>query len=100
LGGQLPPQGKTTEMHSDSDLSLSGKARVINYAWGKAKVEDVQRLIDRKNMSNQSVAVHVSELYQGWLSGLVLWGQDLDKDSNRSDRVRAKAEKFFAELRV
>jgi len=84
----------------DSDLSLSGKARVINYAWGKAKVEDVQQLIDHKNMSNQSVAVHVSELYQGWKSGLVLWGQDLDKDSNRCDRVRAKAEKFFAELRV
>jgi glycogen debranching enzyme len=84
----------------DSQLSSSGKARVINYAWGKAKVEDVQRLIDLKNRSNESVAVHVNELYQAWLSGLALWGQDLDKDSDRSDRVLAKAKKFFAELGV
>ena len=84
----------------DSQLSSSGKARVICYAWGKAKVEEMQRAIDLKCKSNELVAVHVNELYQAWLSGLALWGEDLDKDSNRSAKVLEKAKKFFSELGV
>ena len=82
----------------DSQLSSSGKARVICYAWGKAKVEDMQRAIDLKCKSNELVAVHVNELYQAWVSGLVLWGEDLDKDTNRSTKVLVKAKKFFADI--
>ena len=85
---------------ADSQLSSSGTARVIWYAWGKAKVEDLQRAIDLKNKSNKLVAVHVNELYQAWLSGLELWGQDLDKDSNRSAKILTKAKKFFADLGI
>ncbi len=84
----------------DSQLSSSGKARVICYAWGKAKAEDLQRTIDFKNKSNELVAVHVYELYEAWKSGLVPFGEDLDKDPARSTRVLAKAGKFFAELGV
>jgi hypothetical protein len=84
----------------DSQLSSSGRARVICYAFGEAKADDVQRTIDFKNRANDLVAVHVNELYQAWLSGLALWGEDLDKDSDRSAKVRAKAAKFFAELGV
>jgi len=82
----------------DSQLSSSGKARVICYAWGKGKVEDMQRAIDLQCKSNELVAVHVNELYQAWLSGLALWGEDLDKDSNRTAKVLGKAKKFFSNL--
>jgi hypothetical protein len=82
----------------DSQLSSSGKARAIYYAWGKAKVEDIQRAIDLQNKSNELVAVHVNELYEAWLSGLALWGEDLDKDSNKSAKVIEKAKKFFTDL--
>jgi len=84
----------------DSQLSSMVKARVIYYAWGKAKAEDMQRSIDLKNKSNDLVALHVNELYQAWLSGLVLWGEDLDKDSDRSANVLVKVEKFFADLSI
>ena len=84
----------------DSQLSSSGKARVICYAWGTAKAEDMQRTIDLKNKSNELVAVHLDELYQAWKSGIVLFGEDIDKDPDRSTRILTKARKFFAELGV
>ncbi len=84
----------------DSQLSSSGQAHVIYYAWGTAKAEDLQRTINLKNKSNELVAVHVDELYQAWKSGLVLFGEDLDKDPERSTRVLTKARKFFSELGV
>jgi len=84
----------------DSLLSSTGKARLICYAWGEAEVKDMQRVIDLTNKSNEFVAVHANELYQAWLSGLVFWGEDLDKDSNRSARVFSKARKFFSDLGV
>jgi len=84
----------------NSKLSFSEKARIISYAWGKAKAEDMQRVMDHKNKTNHSVVVHVDELYQAWLSGLALWGEDLDKDSEKSARVLAKAAKFFAYVSV
>ena len=82
----------------DSQLSTLGKARVICYAWGTARVEDMQHTIDIKNKSDELVAVHVDELYQAWQSGLILFAQDLEKDLNRKMRVLTKARKFFSEL--
>jgi hypothetical protein len=83
---------------SDSQLSSSGKARVIYYAWGKAKANDLQRTIDLQNKSNGLVAVHIDELYQAWKSGLALFVEDLDKDPDRKTRVLTKAKKFFTEM--
>jgi hypothetical protein len=82
----------------NSKLSFSEKVRVISYAWGKAKVENMQRVMDYENKTNHSVVVHVEELYQAWLSGLALWGEDLDKDSDRSAKVLVKAAKFFVDV--
>ncbi len=84
----------------DSQLSSAGKARVICYAWGTAKTEDLQRSIDLKNKVNELVAVHIDELYQAWKSGLVLFGEELDKDPGRKTRVLTKAGKFFAEMGI
>ena len=82
----------------DSQLRSSGKARIIYYAWGTAKVEDIQRTIDLSNKSNELVAVQVNELYQAWQSGLIQFAEDLEKDTYRKARVLTKAGKFFAEL--
>lgn len=84
----------------DSQLSTLGKARVISYAWGKAKADDMQQIMDYKNKSNHLVVIHVDELYRAWLSGLLLWGKDLDRDSDRSARVLTKAAKFFTDVGV
>jgi len=86
---------------STSQLSFSGKASIIFYAWGKANAEDMQRIMDYKNTSsNHPIVVHIDELYQAWLSGLELWGKDLDCDSDRSARVIAKAAKFFRDVSI
>jgi hypothetical protein len=85
---------------SSSSLSTSKQARVISYAWGKAKAEDMARIMDFDNKSNQSVVIHVDDLYQAWLLGLALWGEDLDRDSDRSARVLVKAAKFFTDVSI
>ncbi len=84
----------------DSKLCSLGKARVIYYAWGTAKAEDLQRTIDSRNKSNELVAVHIDELYEAWKSGLVLFGKEIDRDPDRKTRVLTKARKFFAEMGV
>jgi hypothetical protein len=84
----------------DSQLSSLGRARVICYAWGEAKADVMQQAIDIKNKANDLVAVQVNDLYQAWLSGLALWGEELEKDPVRKTRVLAKAGKFFAEMGV
>lgn len=84
----------------NSQLSSSGKARIVSYAWGSAKTEDIQRAIDLSNKSNEMVAVHVGELYEAWQLGVVLFAEDLEKDTDRKVRVLAKAGKFFAELGI
>lgn len=86
---------------SASQLSSSGKANIIFYAWGKANTEHMQRIMDHKNTSsNHPTVVHIDELYQAWLLGLEQWGKDLDSDSYRSARVIAKAAKFFEHVSI
>jgi hypothetical protein len=52
----------------DSQLVEQGKARLIAYAWGTAKSNDLSKLIDMTKLSDKAVAVQVEEL---WLGGLV-----------------------------
>ena len=46
---------------SKADLTKSGKAREIAYAWGIAKVSDLQTAITRAGQTNL-VAVHIDQL--------------------------------------
>jgi|SRR5664280_259315 len=84
----------------NSQLNSSGKARIVCYAWGSAKTEDIQCTIDLSNKTNEMVAVHIGELYEAWQSGVVRFVDDLEKDTDRKARVLAKAGKFFAELGI
>jgi hypothetical protein len=84
----------------DSQLSVHGKARRLCYAWGTAKVQDVQRLIDLTNGTQIYAAVHVDELYEALKLGLLAFIDDIENDPPRSSRVMAKAKKFFSELDV
>jgi hypothetical protein len=81
----------------DSQLSSQGRARRICYAWGQARVADIQRVIDTSNKNSEYVAVHVEELYEAWRLGLLAFTQEIENDPARSSRVYAKAKQFFSE---
>ena len=82
----------------DSQLSSSGRARRIYYAWGTGSVQDLQRTIDLTNKSQEYVAVHVNDLYEAWQLGLIQFSEELEKDPDRKARVYKKANKFFADF--
>lgn len=83
---------------SDSKLSKEGKARQICYAWGKATARDLQETIDCSEEAGKYVAVHVSDLYEAWRMGVLLFIENLEKDTERKRRVCQKADQFFCEL--
>lgn len=64
----------------DSQLSADGKARRLCYAWGRAKVQDIQRLIDVTNNNQIYAAVHVDELYEALKLGLLAFVDDIEND--------------------
>jgi hypothetical protein len=82
----------------DSKLRSEGKARYINYAWGTADAQDMQRTIDLRNESHQYVAIHVNDLYEAWRLGVLHFCEELEKDPKKKAQVHKKAGQFFAEL--
>jgi hypothetical protein len=82
----------------DSKLRSEGKARYINYAWGTASVEKLQRTIDLTKKSDNHVALHVNDLYEAWRLGVLRFCEEVEKDPDRKARVYEKADQFFAEL--
>lgn len=82
----------------DSELSVQGRARRICYAWGSARVENVQRTIDVANKGAEYVAVSVNELYEAWRLGILAFTEEVENDPVRKARVYAKASQFFTEL--
>jgi hypothetical protein len=82
----------------DSKLGSEGKARYINYAWGTASVEELQRTIDLTKKSDKYVALHVNDLYEAWQLGVLRFCEEVEKDPERKARVYEKADQFFAEL--
>ena len=84
----------------DSKLRSEGKARYINYAWGKASVEDLQRSIELIKKTDKYVGLHVNDLYEAWQLGVLRFCEEVEKDSERRARVYKKANQFFAEFGI
>jgi hypothetical protein len=82
----------------DSQLSSSGRARYINYAWGTAIVQDLQRTIDVANKSDECVAIHIKDLYEAWRLGVLKFTEELENDPEKKAKVYQKAGRFFDEL--
>jgi hypothetical protein len=97
----MPPLGGLLHTFTpDSQLSVDGKARRLCYAWGTAKVQDIQHLIDVTNGNEKYAAVHVNELYEALKLGLLVFIDDIENNQPRNARVMAKAKKFFSEWDV
>src|SRR5512133_1948050 len=58
-----------------SRLVREGKARVINYCWGPAKVDAIEKIILEKEMTGEidvgtHVAIHIDDLIRQVISGI------------------------------
>ncbi len=85
--------GRCAVVHSlaaESDLSRGGEARPLIYAWGNASAEDLQKASNACNESPHA-AIHVSDLLEGFRTGLVSYLDELEQDPDREARARENA---------
>jgi hypothetical protein len=70
-----------------SDLYLSGKARRILYAWGKAKVEVLEYAISTTEEMKNHVALHYDDLFRAARTGLGNFLAAADLDPRLKSRI-------------
>jgi hypothetical protein len=83
-----------------SNLSKTGKARMVCCAWGVASADLLQQWIQEAGKQDELVAVHVDDLYRGWKLGVERFIQDLRNDPSRQAEVLGRAEHFFSYLAI
>ena len=84
-------------MATESELSKSGKARQINYAWGNAKCQDFKTAGDILNYPD-ILSIHVDDLLEAFKSGLIDYFQEIDKDAARQEIVLKNAGAWITDL--
>jgi len=82
---------------AESPLSRQGDAKQIFYAWGSARAEDLQRLVDFVG-THSAVAVHVNELLKAFRVGVERFEKALSHDSQHATLVYHRATKFFSNM--
>jgi hypothetical protein len=81
----------------ESDLSRSGKARTISYAWGTA---DVNRLGKASAILNRSdmVHVHVNDLVKAFRSAIANYMDAVEADPSRQKAIEQAAGLWYVEM--
>lgn len=82
---------------AESNLSKSGKALKVYYAWGTAESNDLRKtgkLIDRED----NVVIHVSDLFTGFKLGITHHMKDISEDPVRMSNVIERAGKVFSQM--
>lgn len=92
--------GLVHTLTAESTLVVEGKARRIVYAWGSAKSEDLQRLIEMMKRGGDDVAVQFEELYEAWKLGVLAFTKDLQTQPGKARIVYERARKLFANVAV
>ena len=81
----------------ESKKAREGKAKKIVYAWGTAKAEDFQEVIDSIRDFN-IITLHINKLHEAFLMGVKRFIQSLSDDSKKAKIVYKRANKFFTSL--
>jgi len=82
---------------SESDLSRSGKARQINYAWGGAKSDDLK--VAGKILNHPDIlTIHFDELFDAFKTGLIAYLREIDEDEKRRNILLKNAGIWMTEL--
>jgi hypothetical protein len=81
----------------DSNLTRSGQARRLLYAWGTKRPETLQALVDALGHTNE-VSVHIGDIADGLRDGMALYFADLQQDGSRAAVAAARAAEILLEL--
>ncbi len=81
----------------ESTLSRENKAKKIFYSWGKAKANELQKLINNAN-NYPAIAIHINELFNAFRQGVLKYLNYLEQDNNKSLIVYRRANKFFTDV--
>jgi len=81
-----------------SKLSREGAAKEIYYAWGTGKVETLEKLMKAQRWHIPACAIHVDTLLKVFEVGVQRFRRDIGTDTQKADRVYARAAKFFGAL--
>jgi hypothetical protein len=79
----------------ESSIAAAGAARKIAYAWGNTSAQDLQKTIDLEGRTDL-VALHISDLLEGFHLRLSAYFSDLDNNPALAARFDNKASKSFA----
>jgi len=88
--------GLLHELRLESDLSIKNKAQVIQYAWGNAKVENLEKAI--VETKEAAIAIHANDFINAFKEGVTDFIDDLKKDKKRLDKVNKKSERFCRQV--
>lgn len=81
---------------AESRRSRRGEAKMIFYAWGTGRAEELQRKLDRSDIP--AVAMHVEVLFDAFCTGIECFKQSLADDPERANLVYQRASKFFSPM--
>jgi len=76
-----------------SDLSEENKARYVTYAWGDAKVENLEKSIDYLEF-DQTTSVHLNDLFSSFKTGV---GYFLETDGIKVE-CQKRMSKHFSQM--
>jgi hypothetical protein len=82
---------------AESDLSRTGRARKMFYAWGNARAADLAETTVRLGR-NDVVSVHVRDLIDAFRDGIARYFQELDADASRQIVVSQRAGLWFTSM--
>jgi hypothetical protein len=83
----------------ESDLSRTGKARKIYYAWGTAVASDLHETSNRLGKADV-VAMHVSDLHEAFRQGVLAWFREVTADARRIQAVESAGGAWFTNMSV
>jgi hypothetical protein len=81
-----------------SDLSASGRARKVVYAWGTSTVETLAEASSFGDMSTLFVAIQFEDLLEGFGKGIAAFLEDLKGNPTRAKRAYQRADGFFVTM--
>ena len=83
-------------LSAESDMSRKGTARRIQYAWGNADKDKLERAT--KELGRDERSVHVRQLINAFRLGLASYMDEVMQDDNRKQKVLAGAGMWLVDM--
>ena len=84
---------------AESDLSRTGKARKLYYAWGIALASDLNMTSNRLGKADV-VTMHVGDLHGAFRQGELAWFREVTADARRSQTVESAGGAWFTDMSI